>query len=214
MKRHTSQPPHALSALALAAALVLAGCGQSGTGDAASGSADSSAAETAAPDSAAANHNDADTIFAQMMIPHHQQAVEMSNMMLAKDGLSPEIVDLASGIKDAQGPEIETMTRWLESWGEPAEPADGMQGHQHTGSVDTMEGMLSEEQLSRLKEARGADASRMFLESMTAHHEGAVSMARDELEGGRNPEALELAGTVISTQQAEITEMGKLLAAL
>jgi uncharacterized protein (DUF305 family) len=231
MKRSLS-----LAALSFATALTLSACGtDSGT------STDTTSTEAAAPASSAATemspsadasatptsdavseeHNDADVMFAQMMIPHHKQAVEMSEMMLAKDGISPEITDLATTIKDAQGPEIETMTGWLEAWGEPMEPEsgtdDGSEGHDmgEMGSdSESMEGMMSEDQMSDLESAEGTEASRMFLESMTAHHEGAIGMAETEINDGENPEAIELAETIVDTQQTEIDEMKELLAGL
>ncbi|WP_394249994.1 DUF305 domain-containing protein [Arthrobacter pityocampae] len=225
-----------LASLSVAALITLSACGSSSGGDIAGTSGGSSAAAapsitaeagseatteaTSGASEAAAAHNGADVMFAQMMIPHHQQAVEMSDMMLSKDGISPEITDLATKIKDAQGPEIETMTGWLEAWDEPMEPEGGMDGHSmgamgsDTGGSGSMEGMMSEDQMSELESAEGTEASRIFLESMTAHHEGAVSMAEDEIENGQNPDAIELAETIVETQNAEITEMEELLAGL
>ncbi|MEG9249929.1 DUF305 domain-containing protein [Arthrobacter sp. Soc17.1.1.1] len=226
MKRYLS-----LAALSLAIAFALSACGTdsgttSVTSSEAAAPASSAAAETSpsadasastSADAVSEEHNDADVMFAQMMIPHHEQAVEMSDMMLAKDGISPEITDLATKIKDAQGPEIETMTGWLEAWGEPMQPEGGMESHSmgDMGSdSDSMEGMMSEEQMSDLESAEGTEASRMFLESMTAHHEGAIGMAQTEIDNGENPEAIELAETIVATQQSEIDEMNELLAGL
>lgn len=228
MKRYLS-----LAALSLATALTLSACGT----DSGTTSTDTTSTEAAAPassadaetspsadasattgsDAVSEEHNDADVMFAQMMIPHHKQAVKMSDMMLSKDGISPEITDLATKIKDAQGPEIETMTGWLEAWGEPMEPEGGSEGHEmgDMGSdSDSMEGMMSEDQMSDLESAESTEASRMFLESMTAHHEGAIGMAQTEIDDGENPEAIELAETIVATQQAEIDEMEELLAGL
>ncbi|WP_104180063.1 DUF305 domain-containing protein [Arthrobacter sp. B0490] len=219
MKRSLS-----LASLSLATLITLSACGSSSGGgmEGMDGMGESSAAAapgattgstSGASDEAVAEHNDADVMFAQMMIPHHEQAVEMSDMMLSKDGITPEITDLATKIKDAQGPEIETMTGWLEAWGEPMDPEDGMEGHSMGGS-GSMDGMMSEDQLSELEAAEGTDASRLFLDAMTAHHEGAVGMAQDEIDDGENPEAIELAETIVETQNAEITEMKELLAGL
>jgi uncharacterized protein (DUF305 family) len=228
MKRYLS-----LAALSLATALTLSACG---TDSGSTTSTDTTSTEAAAPTSSgeasastssaavSEEHNDADVMFAQMMIPHHQQAVEMSDMVLAKDDVSPDIMDLATKIKDAQGPEIETMTGWLEAWGEPMEPEGGSEGHDmgdmgsdsesDSGSMESMEGMMSEDQMSDLDSAEGTEASRMFLESMTAHHEGAIGMARTEISDGENPAAIELAETIADTQQADIDEMNELLAGL
>ncbi|KRF09462.1 hypothetical protein ASH00_02640 [Arthrobacter sp. Soil782] len=196
MKRYLS-----LSALGLAAVVVLAGCGAADPGESAAGS---SGGEVSG------EHNDADVMFAQMMIPHHEQAVQMSDVVLAKDGLSPEITELATQVKDAQAPEIETMTGWLDAWGEPVE------GHhmESADGEDGMDGMLSEDQMGELEVAQGEEAARMFLESMTAHHNGAVDMAQEEIENGENPEAIALAEDIVETQEAEIEEMKELLAEL
>ncbi|WDF33219.1 DUF305 domain-containing protein [Arthrobacter agilis] len=159
-----------------------------------------------------AEHNDADVMFAQMMRPHHQQAVEMSEMILTTNGLDPQVTDLATTIMDAQGPEIETMTGWLEAWGEPMEPEGGREDHDMgtmggSGDMGGMGGMMSEKQMSELGSAEGVDASRMFLDSRIAHHEGAIDMAQDEINDGRNPDAIELAESIVETQQAEIDQM-------
>ncbi|RJT96607.1 DUF305 domain-containing protein [Arthrobacter frigidicola] len=214
-----------LSLSALAAALVLAGCGATGGADTISTMPPSPEQGTAASASTAqeatTEHNMADVMFAQMMIPHHQQAVEMSEMMLAKDGISAEVTDLATRIKDAQGPEIETMTGWLEAWGEPTEPKGGAEGHdmgdmggQGGGDSGSMGGMISEDQMADLDYAEGAEASRLFLESMTAHHECAIQMARKQIDNGQNAEVIALADTIVETQEAEIQEMQALLAGL
>ncbi|WP_299169082.1 DUF305 domain-containing protein [uncultured Arthrobacter sp.] len=206
-----------MSALAIAATITLAGCGASdtpGTTTAPETSTGSAAPETT--QDTAAEHNDADVMFAQMMIPHHRQAVEMSEIMLAKDSISPEVRDLATQIRDAQAPEIETMTGWLETWGEPVEPEGGMEGHDmgNMGGAGEMQGMMTEDQLAELEAAEGDEAARMFLESMTAHHNGAVEMAQEEIENGQYPDAIALAETIVETQQAEIEEMEALLAEL
>jgi uncharacterized protein (DUF305 family) len=225
-----------LAALSLTALITLSACGSSSGGSSSSGDMEGmdvgqessaaaaptarsgTAASSGASDGASAEHNGKDVTFAQMMIPHHRQAVEMSGMILAKDGIDPQVTGLATTIRNAQGSEIETMTGWLGSWGEPMEPEDGMEGHDMGDMGDmagsaTMNGMMSEDRMAELASAGGPDASRLFLEAMTAHHEGAIRMAQDQLDDGRNPEALELAATVVETQQAEIDEMEQLLAA-
>ncbi|MFT4215312.1 MAG: DUF305 domain-containing protein [Microbacterium sp.] len=172
-------------------ALALTGCSATGS---------ESTATTAT--SATAEHNTADEMFAAMMIPHHEQAVEMSEIVLAKDDVDSAVADLAQRIKDAQAPEIELMESWLVAWD------SAMADMSHGG----MDGMLSDEDMAALEEADGATASRLFLEGMIEHHEGAIDMAEDVLEEGLNPEVLALAQEIIDTQQAEITEMQALLA--
>jgi uncharacterized protein (DUF305 family) len=157
--------------------------------------------EAAAPD---ADFDDADVEFAQGMIPHHEQAVEMSDLA---DGRaeSPEVIDLAERIKAAQDPEIEQMTGWLEYWGQEAP-----EGMDH-GGMEGMDGMMSEEDMTALEEASGPEFDEMFLTMMIEHHEGAIAMAETELEDGQNADAKELAQTITDAQQAEIEEMQGIL---
>jgi uncharacterized protein (DUF305 family) len=72
--------------------------------------------------SAAGQFNDAVVMFAQMMIPHHEQAVDMSNMVLSKSGVSPEVTAPAKQMKAAQQPEIDMLNVWLETWGRTQMP--------------------------------------------------------------------------------------------
>ena len=223
-----------LTALSAAALITLSACGSSSGGgmegmdmgeESSAAAAPSSAAAEATPSASAGatseatssasaedmgEHNDADVMFAQMMLPHHRQAVEMSNMLLDKEGIDPAVTDLATRIAAAQGPEIEQLTTWLEAWGEPEEPEGGMEGHD-MGSMGSMEGMMSDEDMAALGTAEGVEAETLFLESMTAHHRGAVQMAQQEIEDGMFPEAIEMAETIVETQQAEIEEMTALL---
>lgn len=180
----------AFGALALAAALTLTGCStpnsmMSGMG--------------ASTSSTSANVND--QMFVMMMIPHHQQAIEMSDVILAADGISPDVVDLATRIKAAQQPEIETMQGWLDDWGLP----DMMTGMDH-GT-----GMMSDDDLEALRSATGAELERLFLTQMIEHHQGAIEMAQDELDDGSDPDVLTLARTIIAAQTAEIAEMTAML---
>ena len=121
---------------ALAAVAAIGACSNTATKEATSSAAPStSQSSSSAP---AAAHNMADMHFAQMMIPHHQQAIEMSDIILAKQGIDPRVVDLAKQIKDAQGPEIETMQGWISQWGMPG--MSGMPGMDH-GGMSGMPGM-------------------------------------------------------------------------
>ena len=160
-------------------------------------------------------HNEADVEYISGMVMHHAQAVEMSDILLEKDDVEQEVTTLAQDIREAQGPEIEQMESWLEAWGEEGTSEGDMEGMDHGDGdmegMSDMEGMMSEDDLSELESATGTEASRLFLEQMIAHHEGAVSSAEDHLENGENPEALELSETIISDQQAEIDEMETML---
>lgn len=190
-----------LSAGTLAAALALAGCAGSG-GSSMSGMDHSSMAPSAAQ--SATDHNAPDTMFAQGMVPHHAQAVEMSDMMLKKQGIDTRVTALASRIKAAQGPEIDRMNGWLKGWGEASQMPGG----------HVMSGMMSDDDLKKLDAAAGPEASKLFLTQMIAHHEGAVEMANSEVRSGKNAEAIKLAKDVAASQADEIKEMKVLLAAL
>ncbi|TFD11287.1 DUF305 domain-containing protein [Cryobacterium sp. TMT1-2-2] len=144
-------------------------------------------------------------MFAQLMIPHHEQAVEMSDDLLAKDGVDQDVVDLATQIKAAQAPEIETMQGWLRDWDATE---DGMAGMDHgTG------GMMSDDDMMELQDASGADAGALYLTQMIMHHAGAIAMAGAELNDGEHADALALAEAIVSSQTGELTVMNDLLAA-
>lgn len=192
--------PLALGTSALALALALTGCSV----DSNETNSKNSSTSTEAP---ATSANAADEMFVTMMIPHHQQAIDMANILLEKEDADARVTELAQNVKDAQGPEIERMLSWLEEWGVTYDPDSGMDH----GSGD---GMMSESDMSALEDASGADASRLFLEQMIMHHEGAVDMARTALQDASNPEVLELAEQVIDDQTSEIGEMNDLIAQL
>jgi uncharacterized protein (DUF305 family) len=184
-------------ALLVTAGLTLTACGDDTGSDARS-------------DDGSSGFNDADVTFAQQMIPHHEQAIEMAQMAPGRAS-SEEVLSLAQGIEAAQGPEIETLQGWLETWGEEV-PASGM-GHDDMGhgSAGAMPGMMDGDQMSELMAASGADWDRMFLEMMIEHHEGAIEMATLEADEGESSDAVALAETIISDQQAEIARMQQLL---
>ena len=150
-------------------------------------------------------HNQADVTFAQGMVVHHQQAIEMSKSATDRAG-SPEVRELAEQIAAAQRPEIDLLNGWLRDWGAAPAQHSGHGGHQQ------MDGMMSAEQMRGLAQASGADFDRRFLSMMIEHHEGAVSMARAELKSGAFPEAKQLAQRIIDAQRAEIDTMRGLLA--
>ncbi len=187
----------ALVSSALLASLVLAGCSNSSSmGD--------MPMNDESTDAAIAPFNDADIDFAMNMVVHHTQAIEMADVLLSKDDIDPNVVELAQNIKAAQTPEIETMNSWLESWG-----AGGMSGMDH-GMGETM----SEGDMADLDAATGVEASRLFLEQMTVHHQGAIEMARIEITDGENSDAIALAEKIVSDQTSEIALMKELLATL
>jgi len=158
----------------------------------------------------ATGHNDADVTFAQQMIPHHQQAIDMAKAAETR-AESLEVKDLAADIEAAQDPEIETMTGWLESWGEEV-PDDGVSGMDHGDmSSDDMTGMMSEEDMTALGSASGAEFDQMFLTMMIEHHEGAIEMAKTEQADGESADAKALAEDIEAAQTEEIQTMQELL---
>ena len=199
------RPGARMAALSLAGMLVLAGCSDTGaTGNGMPGM-DHGNGSSSAP---AANANEADIMFATMMIPHHEQAVDMSEILLAKDDVPADVRAFAQKVVDAQGPEIERMNQMLRTWEAP------MPGEDSTSMGHGAGGMMSEEDMGMLNDAQGTDAARLYLEQMTVHHEGAVEMAQTQLVDGENPQALELAQQIIDDQQAEISDMEGMLASL
>lgn len=206
------------TSIALAAAALVAGCG--GAEQGMSGMDHGTPPGAAQPPAHAGQHNEADVAFAQGMIPHHSQAVEMSRLAPER-AQSEQVKELARQIEAAQGPESEMMTGWLKQWGVPA-PQSGMPGMDHGNMPEmdhgnmpemghSMEGMLTPEDMQRLQQSKGAEFDRMFLSLMIKHHAGAVDMAETELAQGRFPEAKRMSEQMIQTQQAEISTMHELL---
>lgn len=196
----------ATAALTLATALILAGCaaGTTSGGGSMPGMDHGSSSSSATP-AQSADANEADVMFASMMIEHHTQAIEMSDTLLSKDGIDERVTALAEQIKAAQEPEIAQMEGWLEDWGASS---SGM------GSMDHGSGMMSEDDMQSLEQATGTDAARLFLQQMIEHHRGAIDMAQEEATNGQNSDAVALANTIIEAQTSEIATMEELLATL
>jgi len=190
----------AVIALMATAGLTLTACG---------GESDEAKSDTPST----SKFNDADVSFAQQMVPHHEQAIEMAQLAQGRAS-SADVLELADNIEAAQGPEIDTLKGWLESWGEDV-PSSDMAGMDHgdmsNDSGGAMAGMMDEDEMNDLKAASGAAWDRMFLEMMIRHHEGAIEMAQAEVDDGQNLDATAMAAKIISDQRAEITQMQQLL---
>ncbi len=184
-------PRRSLTALLIAMSITAAACASS----------DSSSSNTSPPTAEASQEFNAnDVMFAQGMIPHHSQAVEMASLALTSDrGASDEVRDLARRIESAQDPEIEQMTEWLISWDQPLDmPAmDGME----------MDGMVASDELDALAKLEGTQFEAEWTRLMIAHHEGAIAMAEAEIESGLNEDAIALAENIVTTQQTEVDEL-------
>jgi uncharacterized protein (DUF305 family) len=166
--------------------------------------------------SAQAGHNAADVAFAQQMIPHHRQALDMAKMVPSRSS-DPKVRDLAARIDRGQDPEIRQMQGWLDSWGAPATASampghdmSDMPGHDMSGGRP-MPGMMSDADMKSLEAAKGPAFDRAWLDMMVKHHQGALDMAKTELAGGADPAAKALAQRIVDAQQAEIAEMRGLL---
>jgi uncharacterized protein (DUF305 family) len=210
----------AVLALPFTLTILLAACSSSNEGTKTEASSDTNSSGLI---SDGAVFNAADVSFAQDMIPHHQQAVEMAIIALdPKRGAGSEVKDLATRIQGAQGPEIELMTGWLTAWEQPlmagmtagetmavgeTHSMEGMDG------MSEMEGMMSAKEMAGLEKANGPAFDKMWLEMMIRHHDGAVSMSKTVQAAGKIPETIALAGKIITAQEAEIAEMKKILAA-
>ncbi len=186
--------------LAAAATGVLAACGGSSTS--------STSATASSPSSISSQRNAQDTMFLQMMIPHHEQAVVMSALAPSRTQ-NAAVLKLAKQIEAAQGPEIAEMKSWLTAWNEPLAIGD-MGGMAHGGGSG-MPGMMKPEQMTALEQAKGAAFDKLYLKDMIAHHEGAVTMAQQELDSGENPQVKALAQTIINAQTKEISEIKQML---
>jgi uncharacterized protein (DUF305 family) len=142
------------------------------------------------------NFSAQDLMFSEMMIPHHEQAIEMSDLALANSQDS-DVLALATQIKNAQAPEIDQMKSW-----------DGSHMGSHAGHA--MDGMLTDEEMHALSRAMGKEFDRLFLEGMIKHHEGAIEMAEMVIDS-KNQEVSSLANAIMTAQRAEIERMKGLL---
>ncbi|MBT2502125.1 DUF305 domain-containing protein [Curtobacterium sp. ISL-83] len=180
---------------ALTAGLSLAGCSTASHPGAHASTSTSATASV---------HNDQDVMFAQGMLPHHQQAIEMSDMLLKKGtGVRADVVTLAKQITTEQRPEITQLRSWLTSWG----AGTSMSGMDHS-----MSGMMSDSDMTALDTASADDAGKLFLQQMVEHHTSAVDMAKTEVATGKNPDAVAMAKSIVSSQTEQITRMEDLLA--
>ena len=150
----------------------------------------------------------ADIMFLEMMIPHHQQAIDMSIVAIAKSQDS-ELIALATDIKEGQSAEIIKMESWLGD----ADSGHGM-GHSMEGSMGgSMGGMLTDAELSDLNAATGKNFDLLWLKGMTAHHDGAIHMSQ-MIEDAKNSEIKRFGENIVSAQSAQIEQMKAMIARL
>lgn len=200
---HLSKRSVILAGTGFAATLALSACGDDeSSGSGSMGGLNHGSTSSSPSGSASVTAPAGDVMFAQMMIPHHEQAVEMADLALQNDSASKEVTDLATQIKAAQGPEIETMNRWLREWNTPA-------GSSMNHGTD--DGMMTATDMQTLSDATGESFSRMWLTMMIEHHEGAVDMAQEVLQTTSNPEVKTMAEAIVDGQKKEIATMKGML---
>lgn len=191
------------------------------TGMTAGCSSSSSPTPTSSSATVLNGYNSQDVTFLVDMVAHHQQAIDMAEMVPSHTN-NAQVKALATKIEAAQGPEIAKMNAWLAEWNET--PATGSESHgsghgssgmDHGGSTSSANpmgpGMMSAAQMADLESKSGAEFDRMWLTMMIAHHEGAVTMSEQELTQGENAQVKALAQEIINAQAKEIAEMQEML---
>ena len=141
-----------------------------------------------------------DAMFLQMMIPHHQQAVIISEYALT-NSKNEQILSIANKIKADQANEVAQMSKWLADDGLGTDP-----GH----SMSAMAGMLSSDQLATLKKSKGSSFDTLFLNNMIEHHKGALQMV-SMIENSKIASLRDFAVSITKAQQAEIDQMQEIL---
>ena len=194
-----------MSAAAVMATVTLSACSSSAH-QAATGSPSTSSPQA---------HNSTDVTFAQNMTPCHKQAIQMSEIILTKQGLDPRVVQVANQIKAAEGPDVEGMQSWLSQWQQPGmpmtpSPSAGMPAMQGP-AMQGMAGMMTPEQMTALQNAQGADASKQFLTMMIQNHQHAIMSAQSEIGSGQYPPAVAMAHSIATSEQQEVNTMQGIL---
>jgi uncharacterized protein (DUF305 family) len=196
----------AITAVALASTVALAGCSiDMGVPD--NSTMGNGSNNSMMGDSDSSEFSNTDVMFAQMMIPHHQQAVEMSDLALAIS-TNPKVLALAQKIRDAQAPESELMKSWLTKAG--ADTTMGHEMHDMGMGMGGMDGMMSEDKMTALAQATGTAFDTLYLEGMIAHHEGALQMVK-MIANSSNADVLKLGEEIVAGQTAEIAQMKTML---
>ncbi|WP_110943946.1 DUF305 domain-containing protein [Streptomyces niger] len=206
-------------AAAATASVVLAACG--GNSDSAASPSGrphhdagttTSASPSATGSAAHGSHTPQDVSFTQKMIIHHRQAMAMADLAASR-ARSPQVKDLAADIKQAQGPEIATMSGWLRAWNEKVPDGDGMSGSEPMPGMGSsaMPGMMTHADMRKLKNLSGQAFDTAFLQMMIRHHQGAIQMAKAEHAKGAHGPCRAMAKSIVTSQAAEITEMDKML---
>ncbi len=177
----------------VAAALAVTGCASAGKDGSGSYAVDRPA-----------DFNEQDVSFLQEMIPRHERTVEFTETVVETEGVAPEVAALADRIGARHASELEQLNDWFtKSGGEEL----------NSGTELDTDGAITEDDVSQLEGATGAEASRLFLEQMIEQHEGVTPVAEQEAEGGQSFGVVNFAEDLVEQQEEEITELEGLLAA-
>jgi uncharacterized protein (DUF305 family) len=195
-----------LAALAALCLLVACGGGDS-TGD---GPTSGEATDTPVITGEPAGYNSADVTFATTMVPHHQQAIEMSTMAVERS-IDPELIALANQIIATQQPEVNILNVFLVQWNENPENRTGGGDVAEDTPEPSVPGMVDDATIAKLESLRGPEFDRLWLQSMISHHQGAVAMAKSEIADGKNVDAIAVAETIVAGQDAQIGQMTRML---
>ena len=152
-----------------------------------------------------AAHSADDVMFAQMMIPHHQQAVELA-ALAPEHSTNQALLTLAATISAEQQPEINAMKALLLQWDVDPNAMDD-----HGGHGAGMQGMVDDATMAKLKSLNGPQFDTLWLQAMIGHHQGAIDMAKAEIANGQSVDMIAMAKTMITAQQAEINQMKQML---
>jgi uncharacterized protein (DUF305 family) len=182
----------------LATAVVVSSCSK-GNDDSQHATATSTTSATVAV------HNADDVMFAQMMIPHHQQAVELA-ALAPEHSTNQALLTLAATVSAEQQPEINAMKALLLQWDVDPNARDD-----HGGHGAGMQGMVDDATMAKLKSLKGPEFDTLWLQAMIGHHQGAIDMAKAEIANGQSVDMTAMAKTMVTAQQAEINQMKRML---
>lgn len=199
----SSRPLAGLAAAAVAVLLLGTGCS--------AGPAEPNSGGPAVVSAGPGGANDADRHFVEKLQPHHDQAVVMSKMVLAKKpGVDGEVQEMARQIAETSEKELVTVNAWILAWSSPAAEGHGAEEDpNHHGGAG---GLMTEGQMLLLDQLDGLDAQQVYLDGMVKHHQGAVALAETQIREGTHPDAVALAREILARQQSEIARLQELQA--
>ncbi|AGF71201.1 DUF305 domain-containing protein [Corynebacterium halotolerans] len=154
-------------------------------------------------------HNEQDVDFLQSMIPHNEQTIQITDVLLGKEDIDQELAGLAQQIRDTQQGQVDQMTGWLENWGEPVQPTT--EEAPDVNLDENLDDILPwEEDLEQLRGASGTDASSIYIDIMTDRHEEAVDMAEEQVDSGQHAEVTDLAQTIVGNREQQIEQLDQI----